>query len=53
MKYHVVHKLTKQPIRSTAAPYSILVFDQDEALRICEMKNKISGADFYKVEVIQ
>lgn len=52
MKYHVIHKLTNKPIRSTQAPYSILVFNQDEALRICEMKNKISGADFYKIEVI-
>ena len=49
--YTVVHKLTNKPIRNcNLNKYEILQFKtMQDAQEICDLKNKIMGADFYKV----
>ena len=51
LKFVVVHKLTNQPVRSHYKPFNIIEHESiEKANEVCSMKNKISGADFYKVE---
>lgn len=51
-KYHVIHKLTNKPVvdLKTFAP---LEFEKQKALEVCAMKNRIMGADFYKIQEIK
>ena len=49
MKYQVIHKLNKRPVRS-AQTLEILLFDTKESAQaVVDLKNKIMGADFYLV----
>lgn len=49
--YQIIHKLTKKPVRHLKT-FEILVLEHEEAFRICQLKNKVMGADFYTLEEV-
>jgi hypothetical protein len=51
MKYTIEHRLhPNKPIRRIYEPYEVIVFDNiKDAEELLKIKNKISGAGFYKI----
>ena len=52
MKYQIIHKLTKKPIRNRET-LEVMEFDNiDDAKKLLDIKNKNMHATFYEIKAV-